>query len=214
MEDSPAVRPLVLAVDDDPAVGRAIERDLRRRYGARHRVVLTASGEAALGVVEEIVRRGEPVALLVADQRMPGMTGVEFLSRALKLAPHAKRVLLTAYAETDAAIRAINELRLDHYLMKPWTPPEERLYPVLDDVLEDWEADRAVRAGTAPRRASLLRRGTRHARLPRSQRRSVSLARPGRRRGRSAARRREGRRHAAARARPRGRAGARAADPG
>src|SRR5215207_4589525 len=145
MEDSPAVRPLVLAVDDDPAVGRAIERDLRRRYGARHRVVLTASGEAALGVVEEIVRRGEPVALLVADQRMPGMTGVEFLSRALKLAPHAKRVLLTAYAETDAAIRAINELRLDHYLMKPWTPPEERLYPVLDDVLEDWEADRAAR---------------------------------------------------------------------
>jgi thioredoxin reductase (NADPH) len=139
------VRPLILAVDDDPAVGRAIERDLRRRYGSRHRVLLADSGEAALGIVAEIVRRGEPVALLVADQRMPGMSGVEFLSQALKIAPEAKRVLLTAYADTEAAIRAINELRLDHYLMKPWTPPEERLYPVLDDVLEDWEADAAAR---------------------------------------------------------------------
>ena len=145
MVEPPAVRPLILAVDDDPAVGRAIERDLRRRYGSRHRVLLADSGEAAFGLVEEIVRRGEPVALLVADQRMPGMSGVEFLSRALKIAPQAKRVLLTAYADTEAAIRAINELRLDHYLMKPWTPPEERLYPVLDEVLEDWEADAASR---------------------------------------------------------------------
>jgi thioredoxin reductase (NADPH) len=145
MVDSPPVRALVLAVDDDPAVGRAIERDLRRRYGSRHRVLLADSGEAGLGIVEEIVRRGEPVALLVADQRMPGMSGVEFLAAALKLAPEAKRVLLTAYADTEAAIRAINELRLDHYLMKPWTPPEERLYPVLDDVLEDWEAESAAR---------------------------------------------------------------------
>ena len=145
MATPPATRALVLAVDDDPAVGRAIERDLKRRYGSRHRVVLAGSGEAGLGIVEQIVRRGEPVALLVVDQRMPGMSGVEFLSRALSLAPGARRVLLTAYADTEAAIRAINELRLDHYLMKPWDPPEERLYPVLDDLLEDWEADSAAR---------------------------------------------------------------------
>src|SRR3712207_4782220 len=145
MVGQPTPRPLLLAVDDDAAVGRAIERDLRHRYGARHRLLLASSGPAALDIVEQIVRRGEPVALLLVDQRMPGMSGVEFLSRALKLAPHAKRVLLTAYADTEAAIRAINELRLDHYLMKPWTPPETRLYPVLDDVLEDWEADVAAR---------------------------------------------------------------------
>ena len=141
----PSVRALILAVDDDPAVGRAIERDLRHRYGSRHRVLLADSGEAGLGIVEEIVRRGEPVALLVVDQRMPGMSGVEFLTRALRIAPHAKRVLLTAYADTEAAIRAINEVRLDHYLMKPWDPPDLRLYPVLDDLLEDWEAGSAAR---------------------------------------------------------------------
>jgi thioredoxin reductase (NADPH) len=145
MATSPAVRALILAVDDDPAVGRAIERDLRHRYGSRHRVLLADSGEAGLGIVEQIVRRGEPVALLVADQRMPGMSGVEFLGRALRIAPQAKRVLLTAYADTEAAILAINELRLDHYLMKPWSPPEARLYPVLDELLEDWEADSAAR---------------------------------------------------------------------
>ncbi len=145
MPTPPSPRALILAVDDDAAVGRAVERDLRHRYGARHRVLLADSGEAGLGVVEQIVRRGEPVALLVADQRMPGMSGVEFLAQALKVAPHAKRVLLTAYADTEAAIRAINELRLDHYLMKPWDPPEARLYPVLDDLLEDWEADTAAR---------------------------------------------------------------------
>ena len=145
MATPPAARALILAVDDDPAVGRAIERDLRHRYGARHRVLLADSGEAGLGIVEQIVRRGEPVALLVADQRMPEMSGVEFLAQALRAAPEAKRVLLTAYADTEAAIRAINELRLDHYLMKPWSPPEARLYPVLDDLLEDWEADSAAR---------------------------------------------------------------------
>jgi thioredoxin reductase (NADPH) len=140
-----ASRALVLAVDDDPAVGRAIERDLRRRYGSRYRVLMADSGPAGLEVVEEIVRRGDPVALLIADQRMPGMSGVEFLGRALRFAPETKRVLLTAYADTEAAILAINELRLDHYLMKPWSPPEDRLYPVLDDLLEDWEADAAAR---------------------------------------------------------------------
>lgn len=143
---TPAPRPLILAVDDDPAVGRAIERDLRRRYGSRHRVLLADSGQAGLDLVEQIVRRGEPVALLVADQRMPGMSGVEFLAQAVALAPHARRVLLTAYADTDAAIKAINEVRLDHYLMKPWSPPEERLYPVLDELIGDWEADLAAQA--------------------------------------------------------------------
>jgi thioredoxin reductase (NADPH) len=138
-------RALILAVDDDPAAGRAIERDLRARYGSRHRVVLADSGQGGLAIVEEIVRRGEPVALLVVDQRMPGMTGVEFLARALALAPDAKRVLLTAYADTEAAIRAINDVGLDHYLMKPWGPPERTLYPVLDELLEDWEARVAAR---------------------------------------------------------------------
>jgi thioredoxin reductase (NADPH) len=137
---------LILAVDDDPAVGRAVERDLRRRYGAGYRVMLADSGEAGLAVIEQVVRRGEPVALLVADQRMPRMSGVELLAQALKVTPDAKRVLLTAYADTEAAIRAINEVRLDQYLMKPWYPPEERLYPVLDDLLEDWQADAAARA--------------------------------------------------------------------
>src|SRR5438105_7426441 len=113
MVTAPVVRALILAVDDDPAVGRAIERDLRHRYGSRHRVLLAGSGEAGLGIVEQIVRRGEPVALLVVDQRMPAMSGVEFLARALRLAPQAKRVLLTAYTDTEAAIRAINGLRLD-----------------------------------------------------------------------------------------------------
>ncbi len=146
MEPGPVPRPLILAVDDDPAVGRAIERDLKTRYGMRYRVLRADSGEAGLAVVEQLVRRGEPVALLVADQRMPGMDGVEFLRRALRMAPRAKRTLLTAYADTEAAILAINEIRLDHYLMKPWSPPEDRLYPVLDDLLEDWEADAAARS--------------------------------------------------------------------
>ena len=140
METPPATRPLILAVDDDLAVGRSIERDLKKRYGARHRVLLADSGPAGLGMVEQIVRRGEPVALLVADQKMPEMTGVDFLGRAIRAAPHARRVLLTAYADTEAAIQAINQVGLDHYLMKPWSPPEERLYPVLDELLEEWEA--------------------------------------------------------------------------
>ncbi|HVH00401.1 MAG TPA: FAD-dependent oxidoreductase [Miltoncostaeaceae bacterium] len=145
METPPATRPLILAVDDDLAVGRSIERDLKKRYGARHRVLLADSGQAGLGMVEQIVRRGEPVALLVADQKMPEMTGVDFLGRAIRAAPHARRVLLTAYADTEAAIQAINQVGLDHYLMKPWSPPEERLYPVLDELLEEWEAAAAAR---------------------------------------------------------------------
>ena len=135
-----AARPAILTIDDDPEVLRAVERDLRRKYGDRYRVVRAESGRAALEVLEQLKLRGDPVALLLADQRMPEMTGVEFLERAMALAPSAKRVLLTAYADTDAAIRAINQVRIHYYLMKPWDPPEQNLYPYLNDLLEDWQA--------------------------------------------------------------------------
>jgi len=133
-------KPVLLSVDDDTEVLRAVERDLRGHYAERFRILSAGSGVEALDLLQRVVLRGEEVALLLVDQRMPGMTGVEFLTAALEIAPSAKRVLLTAYADTEAAIRAINEVRLDHYLMKPWHPPEERLYPVLDDVLADWHA--------------------------------------------------------------------------
>jgi thioredoxin reductase (NADPH) len=132
-------RPVLLTVDDDRAVSRAVARDLRRRYGDRYRVVRAESGADALAVLRELTARGEVTALLLADHRMPGMTGVEFLEQAMDLAPSARRVLLTAYADTDAAIRAINDVDLDHYLLKPWDPPEELLYPVLDELLESWQ---------------------------------------------------------------------------
>ncbi|MCW2620448.1 MAG: Two-component response regulator receiver modulated FAD-dependent pyridine nucleotide-disulfide [Frankiales bacterium] len=135
-----ASRPVLLTVDDDPAVSRAVARDLRRRYGQTHRVVRADDGPGALEALRELVLRGQEVAILLADHRMPGMTGVEFLERAMDIVPRAKRVLLTAYADTDAAIRAINDVDLDHYLLKPWDPPEERLYPVLDDLLGQWAA--------------------------------------------------------------------------
>jgi thioredoxin reductase (NADPH) len=135
-----AATPAILAVDDDAPVLRAVERDLRARYGADYRVIGAGSGADALEVIRELTVRGEPVALLLVDQRMPSMTGTELLVEAIALQPDAKRVLLTAYADTDVAIRAINEIRLDQYLLKPWDPPEERLYPVLDDLLADWTA--------------------------------------------------------------------------
>jgi thioredoxin reductase (NADPH) len=134
-------RPVLLTVDDDPEVLRAVERDLRRRYGAKYRVVRAESGETALQAVRQLKERGDPIALFLVDQRMPQMTGVAFLGQAMELYPEAKRALLTAYADTDAAIRAINDVRIHYYLMKPWDPPEERLYPVLDDLLEDWQSD-------------------------------------------------------------------------
>ena len=135
-----AARPVLLTVDDDPEVLRAIERDLRSAYGEHYRVLRASSGEAALDILRQLEMRGETVALFLVDQRMPGMTGVEFLEQAIASFPDAKRVLLTAYADTNAAIRAINAVKLDHYLMKPWDPPQEQLYPVLDDLLEDWQA--------------------------------------------------------------------------
>jgi thioredoxin reductase (NADPH) len=133
-------QPVILVVDDLPADLSAIARDLRREYGAQYRIVRADAGASALEALRQLKLRDEPVALLVVDQRMPEMTGVEFLTAAIQLYPDAKRVLLTAYADTDAAIRAINDVRLDHYLMKPWDPPEERLYPVLTDLLDDWQA--------------------------------------------------------------------------
>ena len=128
----------ILTVDDDPSVSAAISRDLRRRYGAHYRIVRSTTGHEALGVLAELALRDERVALVVADQRMPRMTGIEMLDQARSHAPGAKLVLLTAYADTDVAIRAINDIGLDYYLMKPWDPPDERLYPVLDDLLDDW----------------------------------------------------------------------------
>jgi len=134
-------RPALLTVDDDPDVLRSVERDLRQRYNEKYRVLSADSGTKAIDTLRRLLQRGEPVALLLVDHRMPQMNGIETLTEAIKLHPDAKRVLLTAYADTDAAIKAINEIRLDHYLQKPWHPPEEHLYPVLDDLLDDWYAD-------------------------------------------------------------------------
>jgi thioredoxin reductase (NADPH) len=133
-------KPVLFAVDDDAEVLRAIERDLRRKYGEKFRILRATSGASALETMEQLKQRGDAVALLLVDQRMPQMTGVELLEKAAHLYPGAKKVLLTAYADTDAAIRAINTARVDYYLLKPWDPPEESLYPVLDDLLGDWLA--------------------------------------------------------------------------
>ncbi|WP_255610090.1 FAD-dependent oxidoreductase [Micromonospora sp. PLK6-60] len=132
--------PVILTVDDDPVVSRAVARDVRRRYGDRYRVVRASSGPEALEALREVKLRGEQAALLLADHRMPEMTGIEFLEAAMDLFPAARRVLLTAYADTEAAIEAINVVDLDHYLLKPWHPPEEQLYPVLDGLLDAWAA--------------------------------------------------------------------------
>jgi thioredoxin reductase (NADPH) len=136
----PQPRPAILAVDDQPAVLSAVVRDLRRRFGRNYRVLGAESGGGGLEIVRDMALRSEPLALIVADQRMPNLTGVEFLKEALQLYPEARRVLLTAYADTDAAIQAINDIRLDHYILKPWDPPEEKLFPVVEDLLDDWNA--------------------------------------------------------------------------
>jgi len=133
-------KPVLLAVDDDPEVLRAIERDLRGRYGDRYRIMRANSGTPALTTLRELKARNNPVALLLADQRMPQMDGVGFLSKAMEIHPEAKRALLTAYADTAAAIDAINEARIHYYFMKPWDPPEEKLYPAIDDLLTDWSS--------------------------------------------------------------------------
>ena len=131
-------RPAIITVDDDAPVSAAIARDLRARYGAEHRILRASSGAEALDLVARLVLRGQPLALVASDQRMPAMTGIELLARVRVDVPDAKLLLLTAYADTDVAISAINDIGLDHYLLKPWDPPEDRLYPVVDDLLSDW----------------------------------------------------------------------------
>ncbi|MCK5751403.1 MAG: response regulator, partial [Mycobacterium sp.] len=139
-------KPVILTVDDDPAVSRAVARDLRRHYGEKFRIVRAESGPDALETLNELKLRGETVAVFVADYRMPQMSGIEFLEAAMDVYPAARRVLLTAYADTHAAIDAINVVDLDHYLLKPWDPPQEKLYPVIDALIEAWRAagDRAI----------------------------------------------------------------------
>ncbi|HEY6883051.1 MAG TPA: FAD-dependent oxidoreductase [Nitrososphaeraceae archaeon] len=134
------MRPVLLTVDDDPQVVRAIERDLRHQYGKRFRVLKAESGQKALELLKQLKLRNDTLALLLVDQRMPHLSGVDFLEQAMNIFPEAKRVLLTAYADTEAAIRSINKAKIDYYLMKPWDPPEEHLYPILDDLLDDWWA--------------------------------------------------------------------------
>lgn len=131
-------KPTILAVDDDPVVSRAVTRDLRSRYGADYRIVSATSGAQALEIIAELALRDRPIALVASDQRMPEMTGIEVLSEVRRQSPDTKLLLLTAYADTEVAISAINEIGLDYYLLKPWDPPEERLYPVIDDLLSDW----------------------------------------------------------------------------
>ncbi len=134
-------KPVIMSVDDDPQVLSAVSRDLRRQYGENFRIVRADSGETALSALQDLKDRGDPVALFLVDQRMPRMNGVAFLEEAMTLYPDAKRVMLTAYADTGAAIAAINQSRIHYYLLKPWDPPETQLYPVLDDLLDDWTAD-------------------------------------------------------------------------
>jgi thioredoxin reductase (NADPH) len=144
---APERRPAIVVVDDEPAVLAAVARDLRRGFGERFRVLRSTSGAEALELLRELRTRGDQVAMLIADQRMPGMPGTEYLVEARKIVPDAKRVLLTAYADTEAAIAAINEVALDYYLLKPWDPPEEQLFPVVEDLLTTWETGAALAAG-------------------------------------------------------------------
>ena len=133
-------KPTLLTVDDDPNVLKAIERDLRARYGEKYRVLRANSGDAGLELLRELRVRNDAVALLLADQRMPQMDGIGFLNEARKVYPDAKRALLTAYADTSAAINAINEVNVHYFFLKPWDPPGQHLYPMIDDLLEDWTA--------------------------------------------------------------------------
>ncbi len=147
MSETEPHRATILAVDDDPAVLSAVARDLRRGFGENYRIMRAGSGGDALELLSEMRRRGDALALMIADQRMPGMEGTELLVKARQIYPDAKRVLLTAYADTTAAIEAINRVALDYYLLKPWNPPEEELFPVVADLLAAWEAGAALEAG-------------------------------------------------------------------
>ena len=134
------IKPVILTIDDDPAVIGAIDRDLRHQYRHEYRVMKASSAQEGLETAKALAARNTPVAMIIVDQRMPEMSGIELLREAIKLHPDSRRVLLTAYADTDVAIQGINEIGLDHYLMKPWDPPELRLYPVLNDLLGEWRA--------------------------------------------------------------------------
>ena len=133
-------QPIILIVDDDPQVLKAVRRDVRKEYKADYRIMSTTSAVEALETLKELKKENQVIALFLSDQRMPEMLGVDFLTQAKAFYPLAKRVLLTAYSDTDAAIRAINDVQLDYYLTKPWDPPEEKLYPVITDQLEEWKA--------------------------------------------------------------------------
>jgi thioredoxin reductase (NADPH) len=133
-------KPVIIAVDDEPEVVQAVQRDLRARYASDYRIVWAGGGQEAIETLSTLALQDTPVALMLVDQRMPGVTGIDVLRETLELHPAAKRALLTAYADTEAAIQAINDVGLDHYIMKPWDPPEDKLYPILDDLLEDWQA--------------------------------------------------------------------------
>ena len=148
-EDAAALtaRPAIVAVDDEPTVLAAVARDLRKGFGKDYRIMRAGSGAEALELLAELRRRGDTVAMLIADQRMPGMEGTDYLVRARTIYPEAKRLLLTAYADTEAAISAINEVALDYYLLKPWDPPEEQLFPVIQDLLAAWESGAALQSG-------------------------------------------------------------------
>ena len=134
------MKPTILTVDDDPVVLKAVERDLRSRYGQDYRIISINLAQAALDYCRQMKSQDEIVALFLVDQRMPQMSGVEFLSQVRPIFPEARKVLLTAYSDTEAAIAAINLVRLDYYLLKPWDPPAERLYPILDELLNEWRA--------------------------------------------------------------------------
>jgi thioredoxin reductase (NADPH) len=134
-------KPIVLTLDDEEQVSNAVERDLRSHYGKDYRIIKATSPTEALATLRDLKTRNDDMSLLLIDQRMPEMDGTAFILEAMKIFPDARRVLLTAYADTAAAITAINEVGLDHYLMKPWGPPEDNLYPVLDDLLDDWQAN-------------------------------------------------------------------------
>src|SRR4026209_1974107 len=174
-----ATKPVILAVDDDLPVLRAVERDLRARYGEQYRIVAANSGHDALEAVRQLTLRGSAVALFMVDQRMPQMTGIEFLAQAVELQGDARRVLLTAYADTDVAIKAINDIRLDHYILKPWDPPDEKLYPILDDLLSDWIATFPPALGGARAGRPLGSRRARGPGLPDPQPGPVRVARSG-----------------------------------
>ena len=193
-------KPVILTVDDDPAVSRAVARDLRRHYGERPPDRARGIGPDALDTLKELKLRGETVAVLVADYRMPQMSGIEFLEQAMDLYPAARRVLLTAYADTHAAIDAINVVDLDHYLLKPWDPPEEKLYPVIDGLLEAWRAagDRAIPHTKVIGHRWNARSWEVREFLARNEP-VLHLVHGRRAQGRAAARRRRPRRHAAAR---------------